>query len=344
MSKPGVALLGLDHWYAALNLAAAAAKADECRLVGVSHHDEAKAQQVAREHGADVATADYRTLLARDDVDIVVAMYSTEQNVPVCRAAAAAGKHIIGVKPMAMDLAGADAIVEAIRSAGVMYLPFESSHRLMSKNQQIKRWIDEGRIGRPQRYMQTLHCSLPQAWPGSQSSGWWIDPARVPGGGWIDHGIYAVDLVRWLFGATPGEVLGVVARRRQPALPVEDYGLATYTLSNGAIAIVEDTWTAEQGFFFSRSEFVGSAGAILDETQTTGRIVVRGDFGFDAWMALEQQRSAAGTVLDHMLACIRETCVPIATAEDARANLAACLAFYQAARSGAVVRLNPPAV
>src|SRR5262245_44940805 len=220
MSKRGVALIGLDHWYAALNLAAAAARSDQCRLVAVADDDEAHGQQVARDYGADIATTDERTVLERGDVDIVIAMHSTERNMAVCCAAAAAGKHIISVKPMAMDLASADAIVEAVRSAGVIYLPFESTHRLMPRHQQIKRWIDEGRIGRPQRYSQTLHSSLPQAWPGSRSSGWWIDPARVPGGGWIDHGIYAVDLVRWLFGATASKVLGVVANRRHPSLPL----------------------------------------------------------------------------------------------------------------------------
>src|SRR5437867_102624 len=120
MSKPGVALIGLDHWYAALNLAAAAARSNLCRLVAVADDDEARAQQVARDYEAGIATTDYRAVLERADVDIVVAMVSTDRNVAVCSAAAAAGKHIIGVKPMAMDLAGARAIVEAVRSAGVI--------------------------------------------------------------------------------------------------------------------------------------------------------------------------------------------------------------------------------
>jgi predicted dehydrogenase len=340
MSTLGVALVGLDHWYAALSLAGAAQSAEGCRLVAVAHHDEARARQVARDHGAEVATTDYRAVLARGDVDIVVAMYSTEQNVDVCRAAAAAGKHIVGVKPMAMDLAGADAIVEAVRAAGVTYLPFEALHRLAPRYQQIKRWIDEGRIGRPQRYSQSLHTGLPQEWPGAQASGWWVDPARVPGGGWLDHAIYAVDLARWLFGGAPSAVQGLVANRRHADLPVEDYGLATYTLSSGVVAVIEDTWTAERGFFFNRSEIVGSAGAILDETQTTGRIVLRGDFGFDSWTALEQQRPVSGSLLDHMVACVRGAAAPIATAEDGRANLAACVAFYQAARGGSSVPIG----
>src|SRR5215510_7840030 len=75
----------------------------------------------------------------------------------VCREAAALGKHIVSVKPMALDLAGADAIVNAVRSAGVHFFPLESQRRLSPDGQQLKRWIDEGRIGRPLRYTQMLH-------------------------------------------------------------------------------------------------------------------------------------------------------------------------------------------
>lgn len=331
MNKLGVALLGLDHWYAALNIAPAVANGAQTRLVAVSHDDEAKARQVANENGAEVATTDYRAALDRADVDIVVALYSTERNVAVCRDAAAAGKHIVAVKPMAMDLAGADAIVTAVRAAGVYYLPFECSHRLAPAARRIKGWLDEGRIGRPVRYLQSFHSGLPQAWPGSQESGWWIDPKRVPGGAWIDHAIYAVDLVRWLLGSELTLAHGLIANQRYPNLPVEDYGIATYTLANQAVAVIEDTWTAERGFFFGRNELIGSTGALIDDTRSTGRLLVRGDFGWDDWTALEQQRPGQSAIVDHLVACIREESAPIATVEDGRANLAACLAFYQAA-------------
>jgi predicted dehydrogenase len=339
MSTPGIAILGLDHWYAALSLAETAAKSEQVRLVGIAHSDEARAQQAAADHGAEVATSDYHSILERRDVDIVISMYSTDRNVEVCQAAAAAGKHIIAVKPMAMDLAGADAIVSAVRQAGVTYLPFESTYRLTAEWRRIKGWIDEGRIGRPVRYTHALHSSLPQSWPGASDSGWWVDPRRVPGGAWLDHAIYAVDLVRWMFGAEPISVHGTVANRRHKQLPVEDYGLATYELSNEAVAVIEDTWTTERGFFFVRSEVVGSAGAIFDDSRTTGRVALRGDFGFDGWTALEQQRPSQGEMIGHMLECLRGDAQPVASVEDARANLAACLAFYQAAREGRTVEI-----
>lgn len=340
MSKLGVAVLGLDHWYVALDLAAKAANSEQTRLVAVAHDDEAKAQHVAHQHGAELATTDYRVALERDDVAIVVVQYSTERNVEVCRAAAAAGKHIIGVKPMAMDLAGAGAIAEAVHAAGITFLPFETQYRLAPGWQRVKQWLDEGRIGQPLRYSQVLHSGLPQAWPGSQDSGWWIDPARVPGGGWLDHAIYAVDIVRWLFGSEMRAVQGVTANRRHSGLALEDYGHATFTLANGTVATIEDTWTAEPGFGFSRSEIVGSAGAIFDEGGMTGRLVLRGEFGHEGWMTLERPRAAQPSILDHMVACVRGESAPIATVEDGRANLAACLAFYEAARAGTAVHIH----
>jgi predicted dehydrogenase len=339
LDKLGVALLGLDHWYAAEHIGPAVARGERTRLVAVSHDDTAKAEGLLRGCDADLWTTDYRAALDRDDVQIVVALYSTDRNAAICQEAAALGKHIVSVKPMALDLAGADAIVAAVQSSGVHFFPLESQHRLSPDGLQLKRWIDEGRIGRSLRYTQMLHGSLPMAWPGSKETGWWTEAARVPGGGWIDHSIYAIDTARWLFGSEPAQVVGVSAKQRYPDMAVEDFGVATYTLSNGAVAVIEDTWTADRGYGFSRSELFGSAGTITEDSNLRGTIALRGNFGFDGALSLEPKREPRSLVVDHLVAVIRGEVAPAATIADGRANLAACLAFYEAARSGTSVRV-----
>ncbi|HEY3227954.1 MAG TPA: Gfo/Idh/MocA family oxidoreductase, partial [Roseiflexaceae bacterium] len=147
MEKLGVAFLGLDHWYAAEQLAPAVARSERARLVAVAHDDTAKAHQLLQGCDAELWTTDYHAALDRPDVQIVVALYSTDRNVTICREVAALGKHIISVKPMALDLAGADAIVAAARFAGVQFFSLESQRRLGPDGQRLKRWIDEGRIG-----------------------------------------------------------------------------------------------------------------------------------------------------------------------------------------------------
>jgi predicted dehydrogenase len=339
LSKLGFALVGLDHWYAAFSIADALGSSAQAQIVAVADRDGTRAEQVARERGVAASTTDDRAAIERDDVDVVVAMYSSERNAEVCRAAAAAGKHIIGVKPMALDLAGADSIVAAVRAAGVHYLPYECIYRLAPEWRQIKGWLEEGRIGRPLRYTQTLHTGLPKAWPESGEHGWWLEPGRVPGGGWLDHAIYAVDLARWLFGSEPQSVQSLAANLRHAELPFEDYGAAIFRFASGAVALIEDTWTADPGFWLQRSEVVGTAGAIFDESRIGGALRVRGDFGSAEWSTVAPEPRAPDALVGHMVACVRGEATPVAAAEDGRANLAACLAFYEAARTGGGVSI-----
>ena len=113
----------------------------------------------------------------------------------------------------------------------------------------------------------------------------------------------------------------------------------TYTLSNGAVAVIEDTWTADRGYSFSRAELFGSAGTISEDTNLRGAMALRGNFGFDSPLSLVPKREARSLVVDHLVNAIRGDAEPVATVDDGRANLAACLAFYAAARSGASVRI-----
>jgi predicted dehydrogenase len=340
MEKLGIALVGLDHWYSALDTASRIGLSDQVRLVAVADDDQARAQEVAREHDSSVfVTTDYRAAIGRPDVDIVVAFYSTDRNVEVCTEAAGQGKHLTSVKPMALDLAGADAIGQAVKQAGVHFFPFDCLLRLDPGRQRLRKWIQEGRIGQPLRFTQTLNSSLPMAWRGTEGQTWWTDPKRTPGGGWIDHAIYAIDTVRWLFDTEPVSVRGVVANMRYPDLGMEDYGASTFSLANGAVALIEDTWTADRGFGFSRNEIIGSQGAIADDAGVWGRIAARGNFGFDGWVMQPPVRDEGISVVDHLAACIRGEAAPVATWADGRANLAACLGFYQAAKSNTIVEL-----
>ncbi len=336
MSKLGIALVGLDHWYSALETARQIGRSDKVHLISVAHDDAAKAQGVANDHPSAIATTDYHAAIAQPGVDIVVSFYSTDRNVEVCVEAAGLGKHLTSVKPMALDLAGVDRIIAAVEQAGVHFFPYDSLMRLNPGRQQLRQWIADGRIGKPLRYTQTLNGSLPKAWPdaGDSDHGWWVDPARSPGGGWLDHSIYAIDTVRWLFQSELTSVQGVVAKMSHPTMPLEDYGSSTFTLANGSVALIEDTWAAERGSGFSRQEIIGSAGVIAEDTNAWGRTAVRGNFGYEGWVTLEPNRLPSQPVVDHLADCIRGEATPIATLKDGRANIAACFAFYEAAKTG----------
>ncbi len=61
---------------------------------------------------------------------------------------------------------------------------------------------------------------------------------------------------------------------------------------------------------------------------TTGKLAVVGKFDIPGWVLVDPG-ARPGSVLDHLIDCL-ETGKPLAAnEEDARANLAACLAFYK---------------
>lgn len=334
----GVAIVGLDHWYWAFDLAQEATQNANTRLVAIAHSDAGRAQEGASRFGVE-STSDLRAALNRADVQIVVITASTDQAPDLIREAAALGKHILPVKPVARSLAEAGAVAEAVRGAGVQCFPLESGWRLSPARARARQWVQEGRIGTPVRFSQTLNVGLPQPWPGStERASWWLDNTRVPGGGWLDHAIYAIDYARWLFGAEPRAVRGFAGNLRYPELSVEDYGAATFDFPN-CVAQIEDSWVIDRGFGYGRSEIVGTAGAISDDSSPWGRLAVRGDFGHEGWISVEPARGGLAA-LGHLVDAIHGETALLATIDDAYHNLAACLAFYQAAKEGKTVTIG----
>jgi predicted dehydrogenase len=67
---------------------------DTVRLIGVATAQAQTAERAAREIGCPVWTADYRELLARDDVQVIDVCVPNDRHEEIVLAAAHAGKHI----------------------------------------------------------------------------------------------------------------------------------------------------------------------------------------------------------------------------------------------------------
>lgn len=70
----------------------------------------------------DARYLDYRELVARDDVDVVFVINSTEYHAECAIAAVEAGKHVLIEKPICLTLADAEAIAQARDAAGVQVM------------------------------------------------------------------------------------------------------------------------------------------------------------------------------------------------------------------------------
>jgi predicted dehydrogenase len=342
--KVRLGIVGLDHWYIGLDAARAAAAHPDVDLIVVAHRDAARARETAERFGAAEATGDYAGVVSRDDLDVVVTACRTSDNAALCVEAARHGTHIVSVKPIAMTRAEAARVKEAVDQAGVHFFSWESGYRLSRRYQHLKSWIDEGRIGRPVSGLHVQRAGKPtQVWPGVQGETWWLDPAHAPGGGWVDHAIYAVDLFRWLFGdevvSAGGTVATLVHKDLTPGL--EDFGLAALTFGGGQVASLEVTWTGAPGAHIMATHIVGSDGAIVLDPTAPGRATVSGRFApFSGWCTVPLPDDDRDPVASMVTALRDDTPLPAGVADACR-NLDVCLTFYEAARAGCTKEVSP---
>jgi predicted dehydrogenase len=327
--------VGLDHWYSAIPLAKAVAADSRTEIAAIADLSLDRAQEVSAQTGGARATTSFQELIEDESIDVIASFVSVDQNPEVAVAAAAAGKHIVSVKPLARTLAEADRIVAAVNAAGVTFTPGESRSRAAEQNKLLHEWVTSGRIGRVVSASFALVGRLPQGWPGASDAGWWVEPGRAPGGGWIDHSLYQIDRMRWLLGEEIVEASGTVANLVHADLPVEDYGHAVLRFEGGSISSVEDTWSGPEGAWRITTSIIGEEGAIALDTATGFVSVFEAGNAAGGWQHF-QSPSDHTVGLDSIIAAATGAGA-LATVEDAWENLSATVAFYEAAASGSPV-------
>ncbi|PYR55935.1 MAG: hypothetical protein DMF91_23150 [Acidobacteria bacterium] len=348
MRKWRVAILGLGHWYSAYGLARALPEYGKAELVAAAWHDRAQLDAFTSAFGIKGYT-DYGELLERERIDIVQLAAPVSELEALTMRCAQAGKHLVLGKPMAMDLAQADRMVEAVEAAGVTCMPFQGIMRLRAAD--LKTRIDNGEIGDIVLVHQTSRWSIAEDWFHSGKPGWFADPKHVPGGAFIDEGIYWIDLFEWLTGSAIVQVQARIANLVHKDIAVEDWGLATFTCANGIVATLEASWTinapkksgpSPKQNAVVRLEVVGTRGEIMDQWfRAPGRAVLAAgarDWVFER-QAEEPFAPASPFPLNHLIDCLEDNRRPVATIRDARRSFAVAMAAYQSAREGRPIRL-----
>jgi len=166
---------------------------------------------------------------------------------------------------------------------------------------------------------------------GQTGDSWWLDPALVPGGAWIDHAIYPIDQIRWILEREVESVGGIISNRRHKELAMEDHGIATVRMDSRFTASIEDAWTADIGTRFDR--WIGTEGSLFPDGNgflvAKGAETVRYDPPEETKSTVQQLADAVRG--KQKLPFTNNCCVH---------NLAACLAVYESARTGKRVALE----
>jgi len=222
--------------------------------------------------GPDDLHADWRDLLARDDVDAVIVATPQRFRPEIVIAAARAGKHILAEKPLALTPADARAMIDVARENGVTLATVHNYH-FMPVYRDIKEVLDSGEIGQPE--IAVLNYLGVEDRPGTAAySPRWRHSAADSGGGVLMDMLHAVYLANWFMGGLPLAVSAWVDKRLEGDGDVEDVALIRYVYPNGQ-ALVNMAWG------------VGPGG--VDIGGTRGRVVMTNkDFGTHPFVPAER--------------------------------------------------------
>ena len=130
-----------------------------------------EAKAFADTWGYESVETDWRKLVERDDIDAVDICTPNNLHREIAIAAAEAGKMILCEKPLALNAAEGEEMVEAVEKAGVPNMVWYNYRRVPAVTL-AKQLIDEGRLGRIFHYRAnflqdwTISADLPQGGDG----------------------------------------------------------------------------------------------------------------------------------------------------------------------------------
>ncbi|HEU0115386.1 MAG TPA: Gfo/Idh/MocA family oxidoreductase [Thermomicrobiales bacterium] len=200
--------------------------------------------------------ADWRDLLARDDLDAVVVATPQRMRPDIAIAAAESGRHLLLEKPLALTPAAAWAIVDAAERAGVV-VATNHNYVFMPIYRAIKDVIASGEIGAPE--LAVLNFMGVEDRPGAAAyAPRWRHTTAEAGGGVLMDMLHAVYLGDWLLGAAPVAVAAAIDRRLGGDGDVEDLALVRYRYPNGH-AQINMAWGHGPGGV----EITGTAGRLV---------------------------------------------------------------------------------
>jgi predicted dehydrogenase len=211
-------------------------------LAFVASSDEKRGREFAQRHGCG-AWGDWRTAIARSDIDAVVICTTPETHAEISIAALRAGKHVLCEKPLAMTVKECEAMVLAARDAKRI-LKCGLNHRHHPALMEAKALADKGQFGK----LMIGRCRYGICGRPNYENEWRGNPGRTAGGQLMELGIHGIDLFRWFFGDI-SEVSCMLATAFFPIQPLEDNGMALMRTTAGAMCSIHSSLTQWKNLF-----------------------------------------------------------------------------------------------
>jgi len=317
----------------------------DAALLAVASPTEGHAREFALHHGIPHFFTDVHDMLALKEIDMIVIGAPNIYHCDITVAAAKAGKHVVVEKPLCMNLAEADRMIDACKQANVK-LMYAEELCFTPKYVRLKGLLDEGALGDPIMLKQSEKHDGPHA------DHFW-DVERSGGGVTMDMGCHAIEFFRWMLGRP--KIKSVYAQMgtylHTDKTRGDDNAVLILEFENGVMAVAEESWT-RRGGMDDKAEVHGTKGQAYADVLQGNSILTYSTEGIG--YAVEKAGNTVGwsfTMYEeiwnygfpqefaHFVDCVKNDKQPSVTGEDGRAVLEAIFAAYESAGTGRKVYL-----
>lgn len=279
----GTAFMGRAHsqaWRVAPRMFELGREPELAVIVG---RDAARTEAAARQMGWAEAATDWRSIVTRDDIDVVDICTPGDSHEEIALAALAAGKHVLCEKPLANTVDEAERMAAAARDAatrGVLAM-CGFSYRRTPAVALMQRIVAEGRLGA----IRHVRAQYLQDWISDAEAPltWRLDKEKAGSGALGDIGAHIIDSTQWISAShieavsaqlrtfvtsrpVLGESVGLGGRGEAGAgrgpVTVDDAAAWTANFDNGALGVFEATRMALGRRNANRIELNGERGSI----------------------------------------------------------------------------------
>lgn len=238
------------------------ARMPQAQLLGVCDLNAERASEIARKYNVPHVYTDYRELLANPQIKAVSIATPDFAHREIAVAAAEAGKHILVEKPLATTVEDAEAILNAVKKAGVK-LMVDFHNRVSPPFINAKASVKAGDLGD----ISYIYARLSNTtWVATQMLPW----ANKSSALWF-LASHTFDLAHYLLEDEPKRVYAVSRSGILQSMGVDtpDLHVAIVEFKKGTVVTLENLWIlpeTEPMVFNFKFEMVGSKGAMYINT------------------------------------------------------------------------------
>lgn len=254
MTKLKIGVIGCGGIANSKHFPALASQSEKAEMVAFCDIIEERAVEAAKKYGTADAKAytDYKQLLEDKAIDVVHVCTPNRSHSEITVAALEAGKHVMCEKPMAINSAEAQKMLDTAKKCGKK-LTIGYQNRFRQDTMMLKKIASEGRLG--DIYYAQAHAIRRRAVP---TWGVFLNEYEQGGGPLIDIGTHALDLTLYIMdNYEPACVLGQAFKKlsaqdkdtgnafgdwKKEEFTVEDSAFGFIKMKNGAVINLEASW------------------------------------------------------------------------------------------------------